>query len=360
MEDFGVEQVMRSALYYPHTEVTSLGLLQTALLLWDHLEYIQPFEHFRPNYIKHPDCGRGMEVIGRGHYPSGEEKKEAHALIDDFTRQGLPSAFYIDAQEYRAAPDDTRRSYEIWPGKLLFDTWKLLERRGLVDKTQSATKDYVLTPSAGLTVMSILADCCAGSTRRRVTDRSLAYHTIAALLSADDDNPRPDDRAHLEDLVTTSLEIVDARAIPLEKLIAFREREERSSRALRYRYVDRIESYMKRLSGLKRKSDQDEVKRQFKIDMEDDLAALRDALRYSSKEVLKSREIITAGFAWLGVIAGAVTGLVNPLLGGFVTLSSAPTMIGTLWGARDKYRSSRGAILEKYPMAFLMEFKAAF
>src|SRR5260370_24743755 len=101
-EDSQMDQIMRSALYYPHVEVTRLGLLQTALLLWDHLEYIQPFEHFRPDYKGHPECRRGMEVIGKPHHPSEEEKEEAHTLIDEFTARGLPSPFYIDAKDFRA------------------------------------------------------------------------------------------------------------------------------------------------------------------------------------------------------------------------------------------------------------------
>ena len=41
---------MRSALYYPHTEIRSVPLLKTAMLLWDHVEFIVPYSGYRPHY----------------------------------------------------------------------------------------------------------------------------------------------------------------------------------------------------------------------------------------------------------------------------------------------------------------------
>jgi hypothetical protein len=41
---------MRSALYFPHTRVSDVGLIKTALLLWDNLEYIVPWRDFRVQY----------------------------------------------------------------------------------------------------------------------------------------------------------------------------------------------------------------------------------------------------------------------------------------------------------------------
>jgi hypothetical protein len=41
---------MRSALYYPHTQIKSEHLLKTSLLLWDKVSVIAPWEHYLPNF----------------------------------------------------------------------------------------------------------------------------------------------------------------------------------------------------------------------------------------------------------------------------------------------------------------------
>ena len=58
---------MRSALYYPHTAPNSEDIVKTALLLWDRLEFIVPWEHFRPHY-KNRQIARAMELIGAPRY----------------------------------------------------------------------------------------------------------------------------------------------------------------------------------------------------------------------------------------------------------------------------------------------------
>jgi hypothetical protein len=40
---------MLTALYYPHTTI-SHGLVKNALFLWDRIEYIAPYDGFRPDY----------------------------------------------------------------------------------------------------------------------------------------------------------------------------------------------------------------------------------------------------------------------------------------------------------------------
>jgi hypothetical protein len=40
---------MRTALYFPHTEVRSESIIRTALLTWDSLEYIAPYSGYRLN-----------------------------------------------------------------------------------------------------------------------------------------------------------------------------------------------------------------------------------------------------------------------------------------------------------------------
>ena len=53
---------MRSALYYPHTEIRSEGLLKTSLMLWDRLHVIVPFADYQPYYYS-PEATKSFELI---------------------------------------------------------------------------------------------------------------------------------------------------------------------------------------------------------------------------------------------------------------------------------------------------------
>jgi hypothetical protein len=345
--------MMRSALYYPHTEVKSSSLLKTSLLLWDKLQYIVPSPEYEP-YYEEPLVKEAIGLIGEAHFPTAQEKEEAHSQIEALVKRQLPASFYL--------PDSaTSPDYEIWPQKLLPKTWSILEEAKL-SGAPLANYDYPLSMHTGLTVMSILADCCAGKTLRRVTDRAGAYATVAGLLNPNPPKSEYDLQPDYSHLVRTSLKVVDASAISLSRLIEFRKSEEaehgHSIRQLRHRYVDKIESYLSILADLKRKSgDEDNIKRQFEIDMKDDLAGLRDALKFARNEVFTSREIISAGVAAAGVIAALAIGAVPAAFASFVTITSAPVMIGGLFGTRNKYLSSRRAMLEKHPMAYLLELE---
>jgi len=44
------ENAVRSALYYPHTEIKSENLFKTALLLWDQVYVIAPWPNYEPRY----------------------------------------------------------------------------------------------------------------------------------------------------------------------------------------------------------------------------------------------------------------------------------------------------------------------
>jgi hypothetical protein len=154
---------MRSALYYPHTEIRSEGLLKTSLMLWDRLLVIVPFADFKPHYDS-PESRKSFELIGKCHSPSDSEKKQAHDLVEDFATRPLPDAFsYFSVQ-------DPNEIYEVYPQKLLPETWRILQQAGLAG-APLADADYPTTGPTGLSLMSLLADCCAGDTLVRVTDR---------------------------------------------------------------------------------------------------------------------------------------------------------------------------------------------
>src|ERR1700682_3745337 len=111
---------MRSALYYPHTTIRSENILKRALLLWDKIEYIVPEEGYRPHYASKL-FAEAAEIVAKPHVPSREEKKKAHQQIEDLAASSLPDAFYFQSW-------DAQGDYEIYPQKLLPDTWDLLRQ----------------------------------------------------------------------------------------------------------------------------------------------------------------------------------------------------------------------------------------
>src|SRR5258708_34951263 len=115
---------MRSALYYPHTQIKSEQLLKTSLLLWDQVNIIAPWENYRPKY-DNPIAAEAFAIIGKCHHPSEGEKKHAHRLIQDFLKRPLPAAFYYSSSD---GPDN---SYDIYPQKMLPDTVAMLHKLGM-------------------------------------------------------------------------------------------------------------------------------------------------------------------------------------------------------------------------------------
>jgi len=98
-------------------------------------------------------------------------------------------------------------------------------------------------------------------------------------------------RAPQEQLVHISLNVVNPRGISIERLIEFREREEKESghtlRDLRHRYLAGLETHVKRLTteGGKRE-DARQIRREIADDMRSDLASLRSELGSAKREVL--------------------------------------------------------------------------
>src|SRR5258706_8079981 len=72
---------MRSALYYPHTQIRDEGFLKNALLVWDEVHFISPTRHFE--FDRHLDPGHreALELICRPLVPSDEEKRHVHNRI---------------------------------------------------------------------------------------------------------------------------------------------------------------------------------------------------------------------------------------------------------------------------------------
>jgi hypothetical protein len=347
---------MRSALYYPHTTVTNEHLVKTALLLWDRLEYIVPWPHFRSHHGSR-GIAKAMELIGKPRCPGDDEKQEAHARLKEVVSRKFPPQFYFG----RRRGLHFEEHYEMYPEKLSPDSWDLLGKARLSGKLLP-NSDYPLSEFGGLMVMSILADCCAGTTRSRVTDRGSAYATLAGFLGNDPAGPKIRKADAHGQLVPISLKVIDTSQVGIDALIQLREREEKEAghtlRDLRHRYVDGLETYVSRLVNEKAtKADAAEIQRQFANDMKADLKDLRDELGFARKDALLSKEFFATVLTATGTVASWLFGV--PLqLEGVITAAGAPVAIGGLMGVHNKYLRERQAVMKKHPMAYLYEAKA--
>ena len=347
---------MRSALYYPHTTVYSKNIIKTALLLWDHLEFIVPDRGFRPHY-RNRDVARAMELIGLPHLPNREEKQETHTRIKELLARRLPPQLYYHP------PRDFEDRYEVYPQKFLPETWELLRTNRMAGKLMR-NLDFPMSEPGGLMIMSILADSCAGDTRSRVTDREDAYATLSGFLGNVPDAALADKSEAYAALVPLSVEVLDAPKMSLSSLIRLREREARESghtlRDLRHRYVDSLQTYVSRLTQEKvRKSDAIEIKRQYADEMKTDFKKLKSELGFAGRDALYSKEILITALAGIGTVASWAMG-VPVHLAGALAAADIPVTIWGLLGTRNKYLGARRAIMEKHPMAYLYEAQPGF
>lgn len=337
---------MRTALYFPHTEVRSEQLVRTALLQWDQLEYIAPYQGYRPTY-EDRDVAEAMELIGHARCPGDAERMEVHELIKELLTKGVPEAFQYSPRGGGETPD-----YELWPQKFAPDTWELLRETGLVGHRLS-NFDYPASQAAGLTVMSILADVLAGETRTRVTDQAQAYAAIA-------NAPRPlEYEASAHDIVVpVTLNAVSLTKVPTQRLIEFRRKETGAQghqyRGLRHSYLKRIETHITDVAKHEREADREELERCFTEDMERDFRALKDELRFARNEAWLDKGFIAlVSTAVLSGAAMAGFGVMPEVIG---PAGAAVALAGAL-GPVNKLAKTRLDVLQKHPMAYLYELQ---
>jgi hypothetical protein len=342
---------MRAALYYPHTEIRSESLIRSALLTWDRLEYIVPYQGYTPHYDNR-DIAEAVELIGAPVAPSDLERRAVHDQLEELIAKGVPEPFRYNGDGMRG------QDYEMWPQKLLPETWRMLREHAVIGELLD-NADYPATQGGGLTIMAMIADVMAGETRARVTDRGLAYATLANVAKpADPAAAAPNDIAQVVPLTFKSLAL---EHVGLNRLVAFRKREEKSGghdfRTLRHAYVDRLEKHLAEASKHPAGSrDRKELDRIFEQEMEDDLLDLKRELGLAKSDLLLSKDTITF------VLAGA--GLVGAALAAKFSISAAvgaiggPAAIGGVIGVSTKFGAKRREVLRKHPMAYLYEVEA--
>ncbi len=337
---------MRVAIYYPHVTPRGTQLLRTALLLWDELQFILPYQGFRPDHAT-STIAEAVEMIGSVHVPTDHEKRLAHERMMDFATGDLPDAF-----RQRAAAEENHDAY-IFHGKLLPETWEMLYEAGLVGRPGRSGR--ALEDSLGLALMSILTECCAGATKATMTDRRIAYDKLKNLLHADEllEADKVGHDAHAT-LVPITLEIVEAGSLPLAELIAFRRRERRGRSSdlvqLRQRYRNKLEEQVRLLVSAATRGDAEEIRRQFQIDMRADLDALRGELQLAKGDVLTSKDVTFLASTVAGSAVHFATG--SQLLA--TASAAAPMVLGAI-NSRIKYLKERRAVVARHPMAYMLE-----
>ena len=273
---------MRSAIHYPDTHLQSPQAMASALLLWDKLRVIVPFDFYRIEYGNHA-MAEAWELIGKPLVPDDENKRQAHESIKAMLEAGVPRQ--IQYREDLLPGQD----YEIWPQKLNHETWRML-RENRMTTTPLANGDYPFEQEAGITIMAKLADACAGKTFARVTDKMLAYGLIG-----DRDEPI----LAQSYVVPLTLEIIDAEAISLEKVIDFRRREVREKKggdykAWRHAYADSVQDHIVRLRDVQSANERDQINAEFRDEMERNLRELKRAIGLAKAEMVLKPVVVSA------------------------------------------------------------------
>lgn len=337
---------MRSAIHYPDTKLQSPQAMASAMLLWDKLRVIVPFNDFRIEYNNGEMAG-AWELIGKPLVPDDHNKKQAHKSIEAMLAEGVPRQI-----QYR---EDLRldRPYEIWPQKLHYETWCLLQEHRMTSGPV-ANGDYPFEHEAGITIMAKLADACAGSTFARVTDKMLAYGLIG-----DRDEPVLA-QSHV---VPITLELIDANAISLEKLIDFRRREEREQKggdykAWRHAYADAVQSHVVRLRNVQSANQRDQINDEFRYDMARHLEELKRAIGIARTEMMLKPVVVSAAVSAAGFLAA---GPVGAVAGGLAGLAAEPALksLADMFSAGIGFNEKQRKAMDKNPMAYMYQLSRA-
>jgi hypothetical protein len=229
-----------TALYFPHVHIADPELVRSSLLLWDKLYYIAPSAQMLPyDDDSPPELARALDVIARPHVPSEAEQQSAH----DLTVKAVHNTSPVDWR----GDQSTHFNFGVYEGKFLHRTLETLREYRLGDyATDGRSADFAMQERLGLTVMAILAACCAGAAGHAVTNRLWEYGEIAR-------EKRPflrhgekiDDSQTIDRLMRASFEVMDLSNVRLERLIALREKNDAEFNELRHGYVRTLREFVR-------------------------------------------------------------------------------------------------------------------
>lgn len=319
--------------------------MANALLTWDRLEYIVPFDGYQ-SWYQDPLMAKAIQLIGVPRVVTADEKKQIHGLVQEMLGHGVPAAF-------KYSPRDGKIPYEIYPEKIAEDTYELLRAHGLTSGRLD-NYDYPMERAAGLGLMTIIADVLGGQTRARITDQPDAYSVMANIAVLSKENIQFSET--YERVVPITMSLVDAD-LTIEDLIELRrrERDEREGaqlRKLRHNYLATIEKHIKEVVALKNEKDRQDIDDVFKQKMKDDLTDLRDALKLGAAKAATTKDVIALAIAGAGMLAYATGNVPMPEV---ISGGGGAALLGGLLNTHFTFAQSRRDILAKHPMAYLYE-----
>lgn len=114
--------------------------------------------------------------------------------------------------------------------------------------------------------------------------------------------------------MSISLDVLDARQIPLERLLAFRQREAKSGgtdyATMRRRYLAALDAHIKRVTKEARTiTDLRELERHFRAELRHDLNDLKSELGVASLKTLFSKEVAMSALITAGTLLAPIPGL---------------------------------------------------
>jgi hypothetical protein len=283
-----------TALYYPNVTIvkpsfpgqrhahdtTDLNLLITAALLWDDLEVIVPDGNFpvQPiighNQQAHSKAiNEAFEMLIKPRVPTDAEKKTLLNELKKLLENGIPREL-----QYEVKADN----YDMYPSKLNPEIWSYLEGAGLVKDWGDY---YGIKRDFGLVIMGMIADICAGGTRRKVTNYTDAHSAYTRLLAAQSGTPidfEPNFQDSYTTLATISIKSVNAGAFPLERVLKARKREQEDGilPPLRKKYREELDKYVERIkSDAKSPADVMQIEKDFERNIVGDFNSLAELLQ---------------------------------------------------------------------------------
>jgi hypothetical protein len=249
------------------------------------------------------------------------------------------------------------QEYLIYPEKFLDRTWDLLSRTGIANWVRDES-DYGVPAAVGLLMMAVLADVCSGSQLQKITDLTQAYTWLAQqratmlgsqyVTNLDVSQIAP----NRDRLAMISPEVIDARKIPIKKLIALRKREARDSgsdlKAMRRRFAKATHDHVERIGKEARTAnDVKELSSQFRDELKTDLHDLKKELQLTSLKTLFSNEVGVSVLLAGGSLVSSVAGLTE------LATSIGGLGVIPLLKAEVEYRATRREILRKHNMSWL-------
>lgn len=335
---------MLTAIYYPHISIQTEKVLKNALLLWDKIEYMVPDRYHRPSYAT-PELEEAAELIAEPLVPSEAIKKETHKQIVNLVEAGLPDWFYFPLKKRTPL-------YNIYPQKFLPETYEFLRNQRMARPSKKEDFAGFETPRfLGLAIMSILADNCAGTQKRTLTDELASYSMLSRYITAMHQGEYGNVSSDYERLVTLSLRTIDTNNIDLSRMIELRRDEEKQNgsflRELRSNYREAIDTWATRMGTEARTEDDErEIERAFEADLSTDLNKLKESLKVGAREAFFSKDGIVSILALPGIL---VQPPVISLIG-----------VGALINSVSNYNAKRRNALRTHVMSWLYVSKARF